>query len=113
MSHGLAVSASYVLAKSIDTDSSYTSSSPGPNPFNLHDLRGRSDWDRRHAFVASWLWALPWKFAQQWQNAIFGGWTVNGIVTAQSGPPITFTEGTDVAEDGTLGAQHAELNGAP
>jgi hypothetical protein len=113
MSHGLSVTASYALAKSIDTDSSYTSYSPGPNPFNMRDLRGRSDWDRRHAFVASWLWSLPWKFAQPWQNTVLSGWTLDGIVTAQSGPPITFTEGTDVAEDGTLGAQHAQLNGAP
>ena len=38
-----------------------------------------------------------------------GGWTFSGITTAQSGTPLTFTMGQDVALDGTGGAQHAQL----
>jgi len=114
-SRGFSLTTSYVLAKSIDTDSSWTSTQVGgdPDPLDLRQRRGRSDWDRRHAFVASWLWSPPLRFAQPWQNTVAGGWTFTGIVTAQSGLPLTFTEGTDVAEDGTGGSQHADLTGAP
>ncbi|HVX67964.1 MAG TPA: hypothetical protein VHA11_15230, partial [Bryobacteraceae bacterium] len=79
------------------------------NPFNLRDERGRSSWDRRHAFVASWLWTPPIKFANRAANTLLGGWTLTGIHTVQSGAPLTFVMGDDVALDGTFGDQHAQL----
>jgi hypothetical protein len=42
-------------------------------------------------------------------NALLGGWTITGIHTVQSGPPLTFIMGDDVALDGTFGDQHAML----
>jgi len=79
------------------------------NPFNLRDERGRSDWDRRHAFVASWLWSPQWKSSSKALNGVLSGWTFTGITTAQSGGPLTFVMGSDVALDGTGagGKQHA------
>ena len=38
-----------------------------------------------------------------------GGWTISGITTIQSGAPLTFLMGDDVALDGTFGDQHAQL----
>jgi hypothetical protein len=81
------------------------------NPFNLRDERGRSDWDRRHALVASWMWSPPWKFGEAWKNTLLGGWTFTGIHSIQSGLPLTFLSGDDVAVDGTYGSQHAFLTG--
>jgi hypothetical protein len=37
------------------------------------------------------------------------GWTFTGIHTIQSGGPLTFVMGDDVALDGTGGDQHAQL----
>jgi hypothetical protein len=108
-SSGLSVVGSYTLAKSIDTSSTDNLGATVANPFNLRDERGRSNWDRRHAFVASWLWTPPVKFRQRMAEAVLGGWTLTGIHSIQSGAPLTFTQGDDVALDGTFGDQHAQL----
>ncbi|MEO8659159.1 MAG: TonB-dependent receptor [Bryobacteraceae bacterium] len=108
-SSGLSVVGSYTLAKSIDSSSTDNLGATVANPFNLRDERGRSNWDRRHAFVASWLWTPPVKFRQRVAEAVLGGWTLTGIHSIQSGAPLTFTQGDDVALDGTFGDQHAQL----
>jgi hypothetical protein len=108
-SGGLSVVGSYTLGKSIDSSSTTSLGGTVANPFNLRDERGRSDWDRRHAFVASWLWSPPIKLKNRLANALLGGWTLTGIHTIQSGAPLTFTMGDDVALDGTGGSQHAQL----
>jgi hypothetical protein len=108
-SQGLTVLAAYTLSKSIDTSSTDNLGGTVANPFNLRDERGRSDWDRRHAFVASWLYAPPIRFQSRLANSLLGGWTFTGIHTIQSGAPLTFFMGDDVALDGTGGDQHAQL----
>jgi hypothetical protein len=111
MSHGLEVVASYTLSKSIDSSSTTNLGATVSNPFDLRTERGRSSWDRLHAFVASWVWSPVPHFAQPWKNRLFGEWTITGITSLQSGSPLTFTSGEDVAVDGTFGDQHAQLNG--
>ncbi|HEX8985529.1 MAG TPA: hypothetical protein VF767_08860, partial [Bryobacteraceae bacterium] len=106
---GLSLVGSYTLSKSIDSSSTDNLGGTVSNPFNLRDERGRSDWDRRHAFVASWLWTPPIKLANRMANSLLGGWTLTGIHTIQSGGPLTFIMGDDVALDGTFGDQHAQL----
>jgi hypothetical protein len=109
MSRGFTVLASYSLSKSIDSSSTANLGGTVSNPFNLHTEKGLSDWDRRHAFTGSWLWAIPARFNNKLANSFLGGWTLTGITTVQSGMPLTFVEGSDVALDGTGGSQHAEL----
>jgi len=110
-SKGLSVVGSYTLGKSIDSSSTDNLGATVSDPFNLKTERGRSDWDRRHAFVASWLWTLPFKFNNHLENTLLAGWTLTAIHTIQSGTPLTFTMGQDVALDGTGngGGQHAQL----
>ncbi|MFN7997735.1 MAG: carboxypeptidase regulatory-like domain-containing protein [Bryobacteraceae bacterium] len=108
-SKGLTILGSYTLAKSLDSSSTDNLGATVANPFNLRDERGRSDWDRRHAFVASWLWTPPIRFSNHLANTMLGGWTLTGIHTIQSGLPLTFLAGDDVALDGTFGSQHALL----
>jgi hypothetical protein len=108
-SDGLSVVGAYTLSKSIDSSSTDNLGATVANPFNLRDERGRSDWDRRHAFVASWLYTPPIKFDSPVANTLLGGWTITGIHTVQSGAPLTFIQGDDVALDGTFGDQHAML----
>jgi hypothetical protein len=108
-SKGLTVLSNYTLSRSIDTSSTDNLGATVANPFNLRDERGRSDWDRRHSFVASWLYTPPIRFSNQLATSLLGGWTFGGITTIQSGRPLTFTMGDDVALDGTGGDQHAQL----
>jgi len=108
-SKGLTVLGSYTLSKSIDSSSTDNLGATVANPFDLRAERGRSDWDRRHAFVASWLWELPFKFNNRLADSLLGGWTLTGIHSIQSGTPLTFVMGQDVALDGTGGDQHAQL----
>jgi hypothetical protein len=108
-SQGLSVLAAYTLSKSIDSSSTDNLGATVANPFNLRDERGRSDWDRRHAFVASWLYTPPIRFDSRLANSLLAGWTFTGIHTIQSGAPLTFVMGDDVALDGTGGDQHAQL----
>jgi hypothetical protein len=108
-SNNVSVVGSYTLAKSIDTSSTDNLGGTVANPFNLRQERGRSDWDRRHSFVVSWLYMPPLRFSNPWANSILGGWTLTAIQTVSSGLPITFYQGQDVALDGTFGNQHAQL----
>jgi hypothetical protein len=108
-SHDFSVLGSYTLAKSIDSSSTDNLGATVANPFDLHQERGRSDWDRRHSFVASWLYTPSLHFPNKLTNSLFGGWTFAAIQTVQSGLPITFFQGQDVALDGTSSTQHAQL----
>lgn len=108
-SNGLSVLGSYTLSKSIDTSSTDNLGGTVADPFDLHQEKGRSDWDRRHIFVASWLYTPPIHFKNKLETSLFGGWTFTAIHSFQSGLPITFWMGQDVALDGTFGNQHAEL----
>ncbi len=109
-SQGFSVLGSYTLAKSIDTSSTDNLGAQVANPFNLHQEKGRSDWDRRNSFVASWLYTPSVHFSNRLLTGVLNGWTFTAIHTLQSGLPITFWEGQDVALDGTQNSQqHAEL----
>jgi Carboxypeptidase regulatory-like domain len=115
MSHGLSVTASYTLAKSLDTLTTITELGAVSDPFDIDANRGRSNFDVRNAFVASYLWSPAIKFRSRWETALLGRWTFSGITSLQSGPPITFLQGADVALDGTTGydQENAFLNGQP
>jgi hypothetical protein len=97
-SQGLAFTAGYTFSKSLDIASSLNETKSGPTQavdnFRLDLERGRSDFDTRHRFVVSSLWELPFGSGKRWlQNGvashILGGWQVGGILTLQSGMPLT------------------------
>jgi Carboxypeptidase regulatory-like domain/TonB-dependent Receptor Plug Domain len=108
-SSGISVLGSYTLSKSIDSSSTDNLGATVANPLDLRQERGRSSWDRLHAFVASWLWSPPIRFQNGVANTLLGNWTFTGIHTIQSGGPLTFLMGDDVALDGTFGDQLALL----
>ncbi len=91
--------ASYVYAKSIDEASAFfysTGSTPPADGRHLNLERGPSDFDTRsHASI---LYSMdvpvgPGHMLFGWNNPfnrqVFGGWTVSGLVTAQTGQPFT------------------------
>ena len=106
---GFSFNAAYTFARSIDTLSSNIYGRLLDNPFNLRDNRGRSDFDRKHAFVASWLWSPNFHFRNPVERLVMGGWTVSAIHMVQSGSPFSVRMGSDVAMDGSGSRQHASV----
>ena len=108
-SHGFTFTASYTFSKSIDTLSTSILNYQLDNPFSLGYQRGLSDFDRRHVFVPTWLWAPDVRMGNKLGRTLLGNWTLTGVHIFQSGSPFTVREGTDVALDGTGSRQHAQL----
>ena len=113
MAKGFSFSGSYVLSKNMTTQPENTTGliSSIPNPFDIESLWGPSILDRRHVVAASWVWAPEYRFGNPVAGAILHGWTITGMHRFQSGAPLTFTMGSDVAQNGILqpNGQFAQL----
>jgi hypothetical protein len=114
LSHGFTISAGYTLSKDItnQTDIGVGLISDVPDPFNLRIGEGPAIFDHRHVLAISWVWSPEPRFSNRWLNGIAGGWTITGLHRFQSGSPLTFLAGTDIAANGQSGAatsQYAEL----
>lgn len=88
--NGSALLAHYTLQRAVQDAQDYF----------IHDAtlnRGEADWNRRHSFVLSQLWELPFGRGQRWAanlpaglNHLVGGWQINSNTTVQSGLPYSF-----------------------
>jgi hypothetical protein len=115
-SRGLQFNTSYVVGKSIDSSSTTTLGACLANPFDVRADRGRSDWDRRHAFVFSGVWSPALFESRPGVGRVLGGWTLSGFSTVQSGAPVTPVTGQNTALDGNIcggSALHPDLVGQP
>ena len=70
---------------------------------------GNVIYDRRHRFLATWLYDLPFGRGQHWMstgsamNGIVGGWQLAGVTVLQSGPFLTpFQQTVDPANTNIL-----------
>ncbi len=98
----LTLSASYTYSHSID-DSSDRSDPLFVDPTNPGISRASSNFDLRHVFTLSYVYALPFFKGSGPAHALLGGWQVSGITTATSGPPFTIsTGGTTFADNAGL-----------
>ena len=88
----LTLSASYTFSHSID-NSSDKSDTLFVDPANPGASRASSNFDIRHAFTLSYVYALPFFKAPGVKHTLLGGWQVSGITTALSGVPFTFVNG--------------------
>jgi len=74
-----------------------------------HDLAfnyGPSDNDRRHVFVSTWTYRLPfWLNRQDVLGSVLGGWEISGITRFQSGAPFTVSGNT------AIGSRRADFSG--
>lgn len=90
---GLTFFAGYTWAKSIDDASGFFPSAGDPNfpqdSRNLSAERGRSNFDVRHRLAASASWLIG------------RGFTLNGILTMQSGRPFTVALPSELDNSGT------------
>jgi len=94
MTSGLQFQLSYTLAQSTDSGQSsqtFTASNNVVDPFDRSFDVGPSNFDIRHRFVGSAVWA-PECFAKSESAAkrwLLSGWTVAPIVSATSGAPFS------------------------
>jgi hypothetical protein len=101
-SHGFSLRGVYTWSKALDDGDSLNATAaanaPGlvSNPFNLRADYGLATYDVRHIGVVNAVYTLPFGKGQPignglegWSNALAGGWSVNSIVTIQSGFPFT------------------------
>jgi len=115
-SKGLQFNTSYTIGKSLDSSSTDNLGGCLSNPFDVRADKGRSSWDRRHAFVFSGVWSPPVYGSQGGLfGRILGGWNLSGFETIQSGSPVTPATGQDRAYDGTgcTGSFHPDIVGKP
>jgi carboxypeptidase family protein len=98
------VLANYTFAKSIDSaafaNTVATPSANSPIPWYMtgrHQFdHGPSDFDYRHRLTASYVWVLPkLNGSPALLRHVAGGWQVSGMITAQSGGPLTIIAGKD------------------
>jgi hypothetical protein len=90
-SGGLQFNANYSFAKSLDelSDAFRAKGSTGAtDPMNLRNDYGPSDFDVRHRFVISPTYDLPFMKSNRW----LGGWSVNSIISWQTGAPIALSD---------------------
>ncbi|MCX6546342.1 MAG: TonB-dependent receptor [Acidobacteria bacterium] len=112
---GVSVSAIYTLSKSMDDGSSFLGTSGDPNfpqdSQNVAAQWGPSNFDIRHRFGASFIYQLPAG------NALTRDTELRGIVTVQSGQPLTPLLRFDNSNTGNTGQQsgadHPDLVGSP
>jgi carboxypeptidase family protein/TonB-dependent receptor-like protein len=94
-SGGLLLSTSYTLGRGwsyINGDSNTTIATPA----DIERSWARTDQDRLHSFVSSFVYQLPIGPERKWLregplSQILGGWQISGFFTMQSGSPIGMT----------------------
>ncbi|MGH9844812.1 MAG: hypothetical protein ACREEM_39350, partial [Blastocatellia bacterium] len=95
-SRGLQFLASYTFSKSLDSDGAnvdVTSLGVAATLGDQNDTRsryGRSDFDRTHRFVFSYVYEFPIAANRAGLfGKVLGGWALAGVTTIQSGQPLT------------------------
>lgn len=121
--HNFTVSANYTWSKSNDTlpfgtdAASFATAGFYTLPYNYPDFRrfdrGPSDFDHTNVFVTSYVWQAP-TFSEQNRlvRQVVGSWEFSGIVSAQSGRPITIYAGQDQSMTG-INEDRAQYVGGP
>ncbi len=113
LNHGLSFLLSYTFSKTLDDASTFNITGSASqsvagendlaqNPFDVKAEYGRSMFDARHRFVASYQWNLPWfNHPQNWYGHILGNWQVNGITTLMSNTPFTVYDSSNPSLQGS------------
>jgi len=94
LSHGFQALASYTWSHSIDTGSA------GSNALSSNELvpsaananRGPSDFDVRNAFSTGITWDTTTPHFNAFMNRALGGWSLETVIQARSGPPVDVSD---------------------
>jgi hypothetical protein len=106
LSHGLLFLAGFTWAKSLDDTSTWSGlggqeSQFAQDPSRLFLEKARSGFDIRRRFTLSYVYEMPFHFRMQAVDAVLGGWQTAGIITLQSGFPVSATVSGDIPNAGT------------
>jgi carboxypeptidase family protein/TonB-dependent receptor-like protein len=92
MKDGLMIAGSYTWSRATEEGESHQ------NSYDIRASRSVASYDIPHRLVLSALYEIPYGRARRFGasapsmlDAVLGGWHVNGILTAQSGTPLTIT----------------------
>jgi hypothetical protein len=96
LSRGLQADLSYMWSKSLDTNSLNSSGFAVQDAYDVRNQYGLSDFNARHRFVLSAMYALP--FSGHWLSR---DWQLAVIVQSQSGNPVNIV------------TSNSTLNGTP
>ncbi|HXZ80047.1 MAG TPA: hypothetical protein VEG30_08970, partial [Terriglobales bacterium] len=67
---------------------------------------GSSDFDIRHRFSLTPVWATPWySSGKGWQRQALGGWTIVPVFSVRSGTPFSIFDSTNCVNCGVPGWQ--------
>jgi hypothetical protein len=108
--NGFLITNSYTLGKGESYDGGDSNGSIS-TPIDIERSWGRTVNDRRHTFVSSFVYGLPFQ-KDGWLGTVANGWQVSGIFTAQTGTAL------DITMDGALlntpgNTQRPDLVGEP
>ncbi len=103
---GFQVTGAYTFSRNIDSTSEVFATTANPAntsmPTNMGGLaldRGLSDYHRSHRFTITYVWEIPGP-KKGLLSYPFGGWSLSGITTFQSGTPHSIVNGFDRNNDG-------------
>jgi hypothetical protein len=113
---GLYFQAAYTFSRSIDEVSNDTTAfnTVINDQTNIKGSRGLSDFDRTHRFIVSYAYQLPF-FSKEtgFKKAALAGWSVDGIVTFQSGRPFTIVDSAGGSTYTPIGPDQSTASIAP
>ena len=113
--HGVMFQASYTAAKLIDdVNERFVGGNNYDNPYNLRQSRAVSAADISQRFVANYVWVLPFGHGKQFFSHgigswILGNWQTTGILTFQTGTPISVTGACNFSGTSGLGCTANKL----
>jgi hypothetical protein len=110
--YGLTLLTNYTWEKTMSLGTQdYDQATAIHNPFNLRSTYAPADYDVPQAFKVSYAWAIPW-FASGHgvRDRVIGGWTLSGVLIAQSGLPESILSGRDNSLTG-YGQDYADVVG--
>jgi hypothetical protein len=102
-SRGLTLLSNYTFSKTLDNVS-------GTNPFTRRFEHSLSQNDIPNNFKLSAVWQVPGPRTSRILSKLLDGWSINPILTRQSGFPFTVTSGTDNSFTG-VNADRADYKG--
>ena len=114
VSGGLAFGTSFTYSRALDTTAggSYIAAALGPqDAYNVRGDYGLSSLHRKYVLSLNYQYELPFfrKSNALLKNTV-GGWTLSGVISAQSGVPQSVTVASDVAGIG-VASSRASVNG--
>ena len=93
LSHRLQATASYTWSHALDIQSGLGLFYNGNNPLQPNQSYGTSTFDRTHVFTSSYSYQIPGVPSKTGAlSMLTNGWTLNGVVSLQSGQPYNFID---------------------